>query len=309
MNLKDRIYVAGHNGLVGSAIVNKLTEFGYENIITVPRGSLDLTNQIDVERFFREEKPDYVFDSAAKVGGLVANNTMSAEFVYENLMIQNNIIHNCYRYRVKKLLFLGSICIYPKFADIPIKEDSLLSGKPEPTNDSYSIAKIAGIKMCQAYNKQYNCNFISAMPANVYGPKDRFDENAGHVIPGLIKKFLYAKENGDKSVICWGDGSPTREFLFNSDLADACVFLMNNYNSSEIINVGIDNEITIKELAYKIKNIIGFSGEIIWDTEKPNGVLRRKICNEKMKKMGWSPKIDLDEGLEITIDWYMKTRG
>lgn len=309
MNLHDKIYVAGHNGLVGSSIVNRLKELGFTNILTASRSELDLTNQSDVDSFFSKEKPDYVFDSAAKVGGVHANDTYSAQFIYDNLMIQTNLIQSSYKYGVKKFLFLGSVCIYPKFAELPVKEESLLTGSLEPTNDCYSIAKIAGIKMCQAYNKQYKTNFISVMPANIYGPKDRFSVEHGHVIPGLIYKFVTATENNDASVTCWGDGSPTREFLYSDDLADACIFLMENYNSSDIINIGIDNEITMKELAEKIKNITGFGGELIWDTTKPNGVPKRKICNQKLYDMGWRPKVGLDEGLKTTIEWFKENRG
>lgn len=309
MNYQDKIYVAGHNGLVGSAIVRKLKELGYTNVLTKSRRELDLTDQFSVERFFDIERPDYVFLAAAKVGGINYNKLYPADFIVENLQIQTNVINSAYEYDVKKLLFLGSACIYPKITEQPIKEEYLLTGLLEPTNDAYAIAKIAGLTMCQKYKQQYGFNCISVMPTNLYGIGDRFNIEHGHVIPGLINKFITAKENGDKTITCWGDGSPTREFLLSDDLADACVFLMNIYDSEEIINVGIDNEITIKELAETIKKVVGFEGDIVWDVTKPNGTPRRKVCNEKIYSLGWRPKYDLVEGLKVTLDWFMENRG
>lgn len=309
MNIHDKIYVAGHNGLVGSALVRKLQELGYTNVIVKPRVELDLTNQFSVDRFFDIERPDYVFLSAAKVGGINYNKLYPADFIVENLQIQTNVITSAYKYKTKKLLFLGSACIYPKITPQPIKEEYFMTAPLEETNDAYAIAKIAGAVMCQKYKRQYGFNCISAMPTNLYGIKDRFNIEHGHVIPGLINKFLSAKENDESSIICWGDGSPTREFLFSDDLANACIFLMNNYDSEELINIGIDNEITIKDLANKIKELVDFKGEIIWDTSKPNGTPRRKVCNEKLYSLGWRPKYQLEEGLKLTIDWYMNNRG
>lgn len=309
MNLNDKIYVAGHTGLVGSAIVRELIKQGYTNIITKTRKELDLTDQFSVERFFDIERPDYVFLAAAKVGGINYNKLYPADFITENLQIQTNIIKSSFDYKVKKLLFLGSACIYPKITEQPIKEEYLMTGPLEPTNDAYSIAKIAGLTMCQKYKRQYGFNCISAMPTNLYGIGDRFHMEHSHVIPGLINKFVTAKENGDKTITCWGDGSPTREFLFSDDLADACIFLMNNYDSEEIINVGIDNEITMKDLSEKLKELTQFDGEVIWDTSKPNGTPRRKVCNQKLYDLGWRPKFELDTGLKITIDWFKENRG
>lgn len=308
MDFDAKIYVAGHTGLVGSAIVRELEKQGYKNIIVKTRLGLDLTNQKEVEDFFQYEKPEYVFLAAAKVGGINYNKTYPADFITENLQIQTNIIHSAYVSGAKKLLFLGSACIYPKVTEQPIKEEYLLTGPLEPTNNAYAIAKIAGLTMCQKYKQQYGFNCISLMPTNLYGINDRFNVENGHVIPGLINKFVTAKENNDSHITCWGDGSPTREFLFADDLADACIYLMNNYDSEEIINVGIDNEITMKELAEKLKEIIDFKGEIVWDTDKPNGTPRRKVCNEKLYDLGWRPKYKLDDGLKITIEWFLENR-
>lgn len=308
MNYNDKIYVAGHAGLVGSAIVRDLKKQGYVNVLTKTRRELDLTDQFSVDRFFDIERPDYVFLAAAKVGGINYNKLYPADFITENLQIQTNVIKSAYDYKVKKLLFLGSACIYPKITEQPIKEEYLMTGLLEPTNDAYALAKIAGLTMCQKYSRQYGFNCISVMPTNLYGTFDRFNIEHGHVIPGLINKFITAKENDDKTITCWGDGSPTREFLFSDDLADACVYLMNNYDSDEIINVGIDNEITMKELAEKLKVLTEFEGEIIWDTSKPNGTPRRKVCNQKIYDLGWRPKYQLDEGLKITIDWFKNNR-
>lgn len=308
MNYHDKIYVSGHTGLVGSSIIRRLINDGYTNIITRTKEELDLTQQIDVQTFFHIERPDYVFLTAAKVGGINYNKLYPADFITENLQIQTNIIKSSFDYKVKKLLFLGSACIYPKITKQPIKEEYLLSGPLEPTNDGYAIAKIAGLTMCQKYKRQYGFNCISLMPTNLYGINDRFHIEHSHVIPGLINKFVTAKFNNDPNVTCWGDGSPTREFLFVDDLTDACIFLMNNYDSEEIINVGIDNEITMKELSYKLKELIGYKGEILWDINKPNGTPRRKVCNQKLYDMGWRPKYSLEEGLKITIEWYLKNR-
>jgi GDP-L-fucose synthase len=308
MNYNDKIYVAGHAGLVGSAIVRELKKQGYVNVLTKTRRELDLTDQFSVDRFFDIERPDYVFLAAAKVGGINYNKLYPADFITENLQIQTNVIKSSYDYKVKKLLFLGSACIYPKITEQPIKEEYLMTGLLEPTNDAYALAKIAGLTMCQKYSRQYGFNCISVMPTNLYGTFDRFNIEHGHVIPGLINKFITAKENDDKTITCWGDGSPTREFLFSDDLADACVYLMNHYDSDEIINVGIDNEITMKELAEKLKVLTEFEGDIVWDTSKPNGTPRRKVCNQKIYDLGWRPKYQLDEGLKITIDWFKNNR-
>ena len=308
MNLSDKIYVAGHTGLVGSAIVRALKQQGYTNVVTKTRKQLDLTDQFSVDRFFDIERPDYVFLAAAKVGGINYNKLYPADFITENLQIQTNVIKSAYDYRVKKLAFLGSACIYPKITAQPIKEEYLLQGPLEPTNDAYAIAKIAGLVMCQKYKRQYGFNCISLMPTNLYGIEDRFNIEHGHVIPGLINKFVTARDNNDSTITCWGDGSPTREFMFSDDMADACIFLMNNYDSEEIINVGIDNEISMKDLAEKLKDIIGFKGDIVWDTSKPNGTPKRKVCVEKLYNLGWRPKYDLDSGLKIAIDWFEKNK-
>lgn len=308
MEKNSKIYVAGHTGLVGSAIVRQLQNQGYENILVKTRKELDLTDQFAVERFFDLERPEYVFLAAAKVGGINYNKLYPADFITENLQIQTNIIKSAYDYKVKKLLFLGSACIYPKITEQPIKEEYLMTGPLEPTNDGYAIAKIAGLTMCQKYKKQYGFNCISLMPTNLYGIGDRFNVEHGHVIPGLINKFVTAKENNDEFITCWGDGSPTREFLFGDDLADACIFAMNNYDSEEIINVGIDNETTMKDLAEKLRELTGFEGKIIWDTSKPNGTPYRAVDNSKLDSLGWKPKYTLDEGLRITIDWFKKNR-
>jgi GDP-L-fucose synthase len=275
MNLESKIYVAGHNGMVGSAIVRKLKGLGYKNIITTSRKELNLLNQTDVHSFFSSEKPEYVFLCAAKVGGIKANNEMKGDFIYENLMIQSNIIKSSKDYNVKKLLFLGSSCIYPKFSEQPIKEEYLLTGLLEPTNDAYAIAKIAGIKMCQSFNQQYGTNFISVMPTNLYGPNDNYDLNNSHVLPAMIRKFHEAKLEGKDKVEIWGTGTPKREFLYVDDLADACHHLMLNYNDSEIVNIGTGQDVTIAELAVGIKNIVGFEGDIYFNTEMPDGTPRK----------------------------------
>lgn len=308
MNKDSKIFVAGHNGLVGSAIVRKLQKSGYKNIITRTRQELDLRDQLGVLHFFNHEKPEYVFLCAAKVGGIGWNKECPAEFTYDNLQIQNNVIHSAYLNDAKKLLFLGSACIYPKITPQPIKESYLMTGELEETNAGYALAKIAGLRMCQYYKQQYGFNCISLMPANAYGINDNFNVQKCHVIPALIRKFLDAKESKAKQVVCFGDGTPTREFICSDDMADACVFLMNNYDSSEIINVGTGVEVTIKELAETIKEKVGFKGEIVWDTTKPNGTPLRKLCNEKLNSLGWKPSVSLNKGIEKTINWYLENR-
>lgn len=304
INKESKIYVAGHRGLVGSAIVRLLEKKGYTNIITQKREDLDLTNQQSVRNFFEKEKPEYVFLAAAKVGGIMANQTYSADFIRENLSIQLNIIENTYLHKVKKLLFLGTSCIYPKMAQQPIKEEYFLTGPLEETNKAYSIAKIAGIIMCQSYNKQYGTNFISVMPTNLYGPNDNFDLENSHVLPALIRKFHEAKEHNMPDVVLWGDGSAKREFLYVDDLADASIFLMNNYKDSEIINIGTGVGISIKDLAEIIKKIVGFKGKIVWDTTKPNGAPKKLLDTKKLNKLGWKYSIDLETGLKETYKWF-----
>lgn len=306
MNLDSKIYIAGHNGMVGSAIKRKLTELGYTNIITSSRKELNLTNQLAVQSFFSSEKPEYVFLCAAKVGGIKANNEYKADFIYENLMIQSNIISSAKEFGVKKLLFLGSSCIYPKFSQQPIKEEYLLTGELEPTNDAYAIAKIAGIKMCQSYNQQYGTNFISVMPTNLYGYNDNYDLNSSHVLPAMIRKFHEAKMNKAYHVEIWGDGTPMREFLFVDDLAEACVYLMNNYNDSGIVNIGTGEDITIKDLAYLVKEVVGFKGNILFNTQMPNGTPRKLLDVSKLANLGWKYKTSLREGIEKTYIDYVK---
>lgn len=308
MNKTSKIFVAGHCGMIGSALVRKLKAEGYDNLLLKTKTELDLRNQNDVQHFFKQEKPEYVFLSAAKVGGISYNNSVPAEFIYDNIQIQNNVIHNSYLNDVKKLLFLGSACIYPKITPQPIKEEYLLTNTLEPTNEAYAIAKIAGLKMCEYYTKQYGFNTISLMPTNLYGINDNFNLDQCHVIAAIIRKFLNAKDNGKSSITCFGDGSPTREFLYCDDLADACVFLMNNYDSPEIINVGSDGEVTIKELVETIKEKVNFEGDIIWDTSKPNGTPLRKLSYDKIKNLGWQAKINLEVGLTKTILWYLENR-
>jgi GDP-L-fucose synthase len=305
MNYQDKIYIAGHNGLVGSAIHRTLKSQGYTNLITRERKELDLLDQHQVADFFQKEKPDYVFLAAARVGGIMANKNYPADFIYQNLQIQNNIIHNAYLSNVGKLLFLGSSCIYPKYADQPIKEDSLLTGELEPTNEPYAIAKIAGIKMCQSYNRQHGTEFISAMPTNLYGPGDNFDPETSHVLPALIRKFHEAKENGQEKVTLWGTGSPKREFLYVDDLADACIFLMNNYNDNKPINIGTGQDISIQELAEMIKGITGFQGEIEWDTSKPDGTPRKLLDVSRLHKLGWKHQTNLKTGIEKIYEWFL----
>ena len=304
MEKNSKIYVAGHRGLVGSAIVRKLQSEGYQNLILRTSAQVDLRDQQAVKDFFEEETPEYVFMAAAKVGGINANNTYPAEFLYDNLCIQNNVIHQSYRNQVKKLLFLGSSCIYPKNAPQPIKEEYLLSGYLEPTNEAYAIAKIAGIKMCQFYHKQYGCNFISAMPTNLYGPGDNYNLNNSHVLPALLRKFHEAKENGNATVTVWGTGKPRREFLHSDDLAEACLFLMEHYNDPAIINIGVGKDISIGEMAQMIQKISGFTGELIFDTSMPDGTFQKLLDVSKINALGWTPQISFEEGLKKTYEEY-----
>ena len=308
MNKDEKIYVAGHRGLVGSSIIRTLNSQGYNNIIGKLKNELDLREQNPVRDFFEEEKPDYVFLAAAKVGGINWNKTNPAEFIYDNLSIQNHVIDAAYRSGVKKFMFLGSACIYPKVAEVPIKEESLMTGPLEPSNEGYALSKIAGMRMCAFYRRQYNFNAISVMPANLYGPNDNFIPEHGHVIPGLIRKMFDAKLKNEEKVVCWGDGSPTREFLHVDDLSDACVFLMNNYNEEEFINVGSDVEIKIKDLANLIKELVGYDGFLDWDTSRPNGTPKRVMDNSKLFNMGWSPKVGFEQGLRQTIEWYVDNK-
>lgn len=298
MNKNDKIYIAGHRGMVGSAILRALKAQGFSNFVLRTSAELDLRNQQAVTDFFTQEKPDYVFLAAAKVGGIIANNTYRADFIYENLMIQNNVIHQAYVNKVKKLMFLGSSCIYPKLAPQPLKEEYLLTGILEPTNEPYAIAKIAGIKMCDGYRDQYGCNFISVMPTNLYGPNDNYDLNNSHVLPAMLRKFIMAKRNGDASVTIWGTGSPKREFLHADDLAEACLFLMENYNDSGLVNIGIGEDISILDLARLVKKTVGFIGEILTDTSKPDGTPRKLMDVSKLNGLGWKAKITLEEGIQ-----------
>lgn len=297
MNKTSKIYIAGHNGMVGSAILRNLQSKGFHNIIVKNSKELDLRDTQSVKAFFETEKPEYVFLAAAKVGGIIANNTYRAEFIYDNLMIQNNVIHQAYLNNVTKLMFLGSSCIYPKLADQPLKEEYLLTGLLEETNEPYAIAKIAGIKMCDAYRSQYGCDFISVMPTNLYGFNDNYDLQNSHVIPAMIRKFHEAKINNNQSVTLWGTGSPMREFLHADDMADACVFLMEQYNDTGFVNIGSGIDITIKELAHSIQEIVDFKGEIIWDLSKPDGTPRKLMDVSKLNKLGWKYKIELKEGI------------
>ena len=306
MTSNDRIYVAGHNGMVGSAICRKLRAEGYSNLILRSSKELDLRNQEAVEGFFASERPDIVFLAAAKVGGIVANNTYRADFLYDNLMIEANVIHNAYRSGVRKLLFLGSSCIYPKFAEQPIKEESLLSGYLEPTNEPYAIAKIAGIKLCETYREQYGVDFISAMPTNLYGPGDNYDLNNSHVLPAMIRKFHEAKEDDHRAVNLWGDGSPMREFLHTDDLAEALVFLMKNYSDNQFVNVGFGSDVTIKDLAELVQSTVGHRGEINWDPTKPNGTPRKLMDSGKLRSLGWEPKISLQTGIEMVYKDFLE---
>ena len=309
MDKAAKIYVAGHRGMVGSAIVRALEEKGYTSIVGRTSKELNLMRQEEVEIFFEEERPDYVFLAAAKVGGIHANNIYPAEFIYNNLMIEANIIHSAYKYDVKKLLFLGSSCIYPKMAPQPIKEEYLLSGVLEPTNEAYAIAKITGIELCKFYNTQYGCDFISAMPTNLYGINDNFDLETSHVLPALIRKFHEAKINRDEEVILWGTGKPRREFLYADDLADACVYLMDHYSDTMHVNIGTGEDIEIIELAKQIKEIIGFEGKITNDFSKPDGTPRKLLDVTRLKDLGWSYKIDLREGIEKAYKYYLDSKS
>ncbi|OAQ38723.1 GDP-fucose synthetase [Pedobacter psychrophilus] len=305
MEKSSKIYVAGHNGMVGSAIIRKLEKEGFTNIIKRSSKELDLRDQVAVANFFEEQKPDYVFLAAAKVGGIVANNTYRAEFLFDNLQIQNNIIHQSYLNKVKKLMFLGSSCIYPKMAPQPLKEEYLLTGLLEETNEPYAIAKITGIKMCDAYRAQYGCNYISAMPTNLYGYNDNYHPQNSHVLPALIRKFHEAKQNNEPHVTIWGSGSPMREFLFADDLADACFYLMQNYDEPNLINIGTGEDLTIKDLALMIKDIIGFKGDLVFDSSKPDGTPRKLMDVSKLHSKGWKHKVNLKEGIQLAYQDFL----
>jgi GDP-L-fucose synthase len=305
MNTDDKVYVAGHRGLVGSAIVRRLKTEGFGNLVLRTSGELDLREQAAVRDFFRIEKPDYVILAAAKVGGILANDSYPAEFIYDNLIMEANVIHASYESGVEKLLALGSTCIYPKMAPQPLKEEYLLSGPLEPTNEWYAVAKIAGIKLCQAYQRQYGCRFIAAMPTNLYGPGDNFDLRSSHVLPALIRKFHEARIGGDDAVTLWGTGSPLREFLHVDDLADACLFLLRNYEAPEIINVGVGEDLSIAQLAGLVRDIVGFRGKIEYDASKPDGTPRKLIDTSKINALGWKAKIGLRQGIESTYRWFL----
>lgn len=307
MNLKDKIYVAGHRGMVGSAILRQLKAKGYTNFVLKTSSELDLRNQQAVADFFATEKPDYVFLAAAKVGGIIANNTFRGDFIYENLMIQNNIIHQSYLNNVQKLMFLGSSCIYPKMAPQPLKEEYMLTGELEPTNEPYAIAKIAGIKMCDAYRDQFGCNFISVMPTNLYGPNDNYDLKNSHVLPAMLRKFITAKRNNDTAVTIWGTGSPKREFLHADDLAEACLFLMENYNEQGLVNIGVGEDISILDLAILVKKVVGFEGKILTDTSKPDGTPRKLMDVSKLNGFGWKAKTSLEDGIRKVYDEIKET--
>jgi GDP-L-fucose synthase len=304
MNKEAKIFIAGHRGMVGSAIHRKLTSLGYTNIVTRTSAELDLRLQERVNEFFEAERPEYVFLAAAKVGGILANNTYRADFIYENIMIQSNVIHSSYATGVKKLMFLGSSCIYPKLAPQPLKEDYLLTGLLEPTNEPYAIAKIAGIKMCDAYRSQYGCDFISVMPTNLYGPNDNYDLQNAHVLPSLVRKFHEAKLNNSPEVTIWGSGSPKREFLHADDLADACVFLMNTYSEEGLVNIGTGEDISISDLALMIKEVVGYEGAIVYDASKPDGTPRKLMDVSKLSQLGWTFSIPLKKGLELVYQDY-----
>ena len=306
MNLDAKIYVAGHRGLVGSAIVRNLEEKGYTNIICRTHKELDLTNQEAVRAFFEQERPEYVFLAAAKVGGIHANNTYPADFIYDNLMIQNNVIKAAHDFKVKKLLFLGSTCIYPKMAPQPIKEEYLLTGSLEETNEAYAVAKIAGLEMCKFFKRQYGDNFISCMPTNLYGPNDNFDLKNSHVLPALIRKFHEAKVNNSEVVEVWGTGTPLREFLYVDDMADACVFLMENYDGEQHVNIGTGEEVSIRELAETVKEVVGFEGELVFNTDMPDGTPRKLTTVNKLHGLGWKHKVSLNEGIKLAYDWFLE---
>jgi GDP-L-fucose synthase len=302
MEKNSKIFVAGHRGLAGSAIVRILQREGFDNVVTKSKSELDLRNQIQVKDFFESEKIEYVFDAAAKVGGIYANSTYPADFIYDNLMIQTNLIDSAYRSGIKKFLFLGSVCIYPKFAPLPIVEDCLLTGFLEPTNEAYAVAKIAGIKMCQAYRKQYGFNAISLMPTNLYGPGDNYHPENSHVMAAMIRRFYEANVNNQETVTCWGDGTPRREFLYSDDLATACILAMQEYDDYEIMNVSTGEEVSIKETAETVAKIVGYDGTIEWDTTKPNGTIKRPLHIEKIKQLDWKPQVSLKDGIRKSID-------
>ncbi|MBX7297355.1 GDP-L-fucose synthase [Clostridium chauvoei] len=306
MHKESKIYVAGHRGLVGSAIVRNLEAKGFKNIICKTHKELDLTNQNEVRRFFEEEKPEYVFLAAAKVGGINSNNTYPADFIYENLMIQNNVIKSAHDLKVKKLLFLGSTCIYPKMAPQPIKEDYLLTGALEETNEAYAVAKIAGLEMCKFFKRQYGDNFISCMPTNLYGPNDNFDLKNSHVLPALIRKFHEAKINNSETVEIWGTGTPLREFLYVDDMADACVFLMENYDGEQHVNIGTGEEVSIRQLAETVKEAVGFEGELVFNTNMPDGTPRKLTTVEKLNGLGWKHKVSLNQGIKMAYEWFLE---
>ena len=307
MHKDDAIFVAGHKGLVGSAIVRKLKELGYQNIITRNRNQCDLTSPLQVRQLFETVQIDYVFDAAARVGGISANDKYSAEFIYENTMIQTNLIHWAYKYFVKKFVFLGSVCIYPKYAETPVKEESLMTGELEPTNEAYAIAKIHGIEMLKMYNKQYGFKGVSLMPCNLYGPGDNFHPENGHVIPSLMSKFNNAV--ADSPVVCWGDGTPTREFMYVDDLADACLFAMDHYDKAELINVGSGQDVSIKDLVNMVAAVTRYTGQVVWDTDRPNGTPKRPLDYSKITRLGWKPKYTLRDGLQKTYDWFQESVG
>lgn len=308
MEKNAKIYIAGHRGMVGSAIHRKLAKEGYTDIVTRTSKELDLRDQVAVKEFFEQEKPDYVFLAAAKVGGIVANNTYRADFLYENLAIQNNVIHQSYKQGVKKLMFLGSSCIYPKLAPQPLKEEYLLTGLLEETNEPYAIAKIAGIKMCEAYRAQYGCNFISVMPTNLYGFNDNYHPENSHVLPALIRRFHEAKINETPQVTIWGSGSPLREFLFADDLAEACYYLMQNYDEPTLINMGTGEDISIKDLALLIKKVIGYEGTLTFDSSKPDGTPRKLMDVSKLHKLGWKHKVELEQGIKLAYEDFLNIR-
>lgn len=306
MNQDSRIYIAGHRGLVGSALWREFEHRGFTQLVGRTHAELELCEPAAVDRFYAEAKPEYIVAAAARVGGILANDTRPAEFIYDNLQIQINLIHGAWKAGVKKLLFLGSSCIYPRLAPQPISEDQLLSGPLEPTNQWYAIAKIAGIKMCQAYRRQYGCDFICAMPTNMYGPNDNFDLQSSHVLPALIRKFHEAKVNGSPTVTCWGTGNPLREFLFADDLARACVFLLENYSDEQFINVGYGSDVTILELAETVRRVVGYEGAIAWDTTKPDGTPRKLMDSSRLFALGWRPQVDLKTGIRLTYADFLK---
>lgn len=306
MEKNSRIYVAGHRGLVGSAIVRNLKANGFTNIVTRTHAELDLTNQADVRKFFEEERPEYVFLAAAKVGGIHANNTYPADFIYDNLMIQNNLIKAAHDFKVTKLLFLGSTCIYPKMAPQPIKEEYLLTGALEETNEAYAVAKIAGLEMCKFFKRQYGDNFISCMPTNLYGPNDNFDLKSSHVLPALIRKFHEAKVNRAETVEVWGTGTPLREFIYVDDMAAACVFLMENYDGEQHVNIGTGEEVSIRQLAETVKEVVGFEGELVFNTDMPDGTPRKLTTVDKLHGLGFMHKVSLNEGIRMAYEWFLE---